>query len=115
MWNKPFKPLTVKERQQSTLPEPIVIRSSVEPESDHELSPRPTKKRRLIHVVDDCNIAPIHGRASSRLLSLNVSRKPLEVVSNASSISEAPAQADGLEGYYVVLWFESIYLSRIKV
>lgn len=97
MWNKPFKPPLLKQ----------VSKLAVQDDSFETSSPpRPAKKRRLIHVVDDSppqlKTLPTHSPA------VNAPRKPLLSVTNpVASVQASPPPSDGKEGYYLILWYSS--------
>jgi DNA repair and recombination protein RAD54B len=94
MWNKPFKPPLLKQ-----IPKPIVKDKSFEPISP----PRPAKKRRLIHIVDDS--PPSSRTISTNSPAVNTPRKPLITVTNPVAVIQAAVPpSEGPEGYYLVLW-----------
>jgi hypothetical protein len=101
MMFKPFKPPLAK-----AVTRPVDIDLTI-PDSDSEDQPheyRPTKKRRLVHVVDDTPPVP---KATSSAATL-ASRKPLLVVSSSAQQKPCEVRSDGgHEGYYLVLWYAS--------
>jgi hypothetical protein len=100
MWNKPFKPPLLKQ-----VSRPPGEKASVEKETcELSLSPRPAKKRRLIHIVDDDD--PLPSRTTPAIPStFNAPRKPLINVLNPIAAAQATSPViDGHEGFYLVLW-----------
>src|ERR1700712_3555515 len=97
MWNKPFKPPLIK-------PVPGTSEPPIKHEASEYSTQPATKKRRLIHIVDD-------GLVSSRSLptnspAVNEHRKPLVSIRNTGVAAQAAAQNDDeSEGYYTVLWY----------
>lgn len=95
---KPFKPPLLKSVKKSTV-------DLTEPDSDPEFpQSRPNKKRRLIHVVED---SPPPSKAPPySSLAVNATRKPLLVVKNpVETKTSSDHSSEGLEGYYMVLWY----------
>ncbi|KAG9246250.1 SNF2 family N-terminal domain-containing protein [Calycina marina] len=101
---KPFKPpMLVGKRQQTPIDLASVPDSDVEviPESDDEVQPRPYKKRKLLVHEVDVSIE----KASMLSSAAKAPRKPLLVVNKpVNTKSEDQAGAEGVEGYYIVLW-----------
>src|SRR5277367_7171168 len=100
MWNKPFKPPLLKK-----VPKPAVEDDSFEPLSP----PRPAKKRRFIHIVD--NSPPACRTLPTNSIAVNAPRKPLLTVTNPVAAAQAAASpSDGPEGYYLILWYVGQYM-----
>jgi hypothetical protein len=105
MFRKPFKPPFKSVAQ--------VIEDSEEEIEEEELvdltaSPRPRKKRRLIHIVPDSPPKATPLLAFSK--SVNAPRKPLLPVVNPLVAVKAVAPANNApEGYYMVLWYVDPY------
>jgi DNA repair and recombination protein RAD54B len=99
MMFKPFKPPLIKS---ITKPAPVDIDLTVpDSDSDADSQPRPPKKRRLIHVVEDS--PPLNRTATSS--AVLAPRKPLLVVKNPAEAKPSTEDStDGPEGYYMVLW-----------
>jgi DNA repair and recombination protein RAD54B len=97
---KPFKPPLLK-----SIAKPASITPIDLTESDEEPVHRPYKKRKLlVHVVED---SPPPTKAPSASSAVLAPRKPLLVVKNPTELRSAhDASAEGLEGYYMVLWYE---------
>jgi hypothetical protein len=115
MWSKPFKPPLLKSlqktveirstepkqepaltTQQSTTDKPIDL--------DLEPSPRPFKKRRLIHIIEDDESSQQATPTISA--AVKAPRKPLITVKNPIAAAQGTGPAsDGPEGYYLVLWY----------
>ncbi|TVY19385.1 DNA repair and recombination protein RAD54B [Lachnellula arida] len=93
---KPFKPPSLKVAPKR---EPIVVESSDEEDG---LKHRPYKKRKLLYVdVEKVPDSP-RKKASS---AVNAPRKPLLPVKNPIETKKSVDDgAEGLEGYYIVLW-----------
>ncbi|KAF4637889.1 hypothetical protein G7Y89_g181 [Cudoniella acicularis] len=94
---KPFKPPLLKSAAKPTSVD------LTESDKEGELHPRPSKKRRLIHVVED-SPPPSKGLPASSSAVI-APRKPLIPVKNPTDTKQSVDQlTDGLEGYYIVLW-----------
>ncbi|RDL40457.1 p-loop containing nucleoside triphosphate hydrolase [Venustampulla echinocandica] len=94
---KPFKPPLLKSVRKSTV-------DLTESDSESEFpQSRPTKKRKLIHVVEDS--PPPSKKPPPSSSAVNAPRKPLLVVKNPVETKTSSDQLlEGLEGYYMVLW-----------
>ena len=94
---KPFKPPLLKNASQ---PKPIVVDSSDE---EDEIKPRPYKKRKLLYIdIEKVPASPPKKSSSG----VNAPRKPLLPVKNPIESGKfVDDGAEGLEGYYNVLWF----------
>ena len=99
MMFKPFKPPLIKSIAK---PASVDIDLTVpDSDSDPESRPRPPKKRRFIHVVED-SPPPKKAAASSAVLA---PRKPLLVIKNLAETKPSTEDStNGPEGYYMVLW-----------
>lgn len=87
MW-KPFKPPLLKNG-----PKAVSAQSS---QDNVEYEDRPTKKRRLIHVIPDS--------PPSTATATVVPRKPLIPVSGTSASENSSSEVEHGETYYRVLW-----------
>lgn len=96
---KPFKPPLRKSVGNSAPVAPIDLT-----ESDDEPVHHPYKKRKLlIHIIEDSSPPTKAPPASSAVLA---PRKPLLVVKSSNELkSTQDAPVEGLEGYYMVLWY----------
>lgn len=77
-----------------------------EPDSEEaaEVLHPPYKKRRLIHIVEDSPSKKLSISSSA----VNAPRKPLLVLEAPNYVKPAePSLPEGLEGYYMVLWYAS--------
>ncbi|KAH8815865.1 SNF2 family N-terminal domain-containing protein [Xylogone sp. PMI_703] len=92
MW-KPFKPPLLKNGSK-TVP---IESAEYEPGSND----RPTKKRRLIHVIED---SPPRQVPSASSIATNAPRKPLIPVNNTTVIDKDISGSEQGVGYYRVLW-----------
>ncbi|RFU35781.1 hypothetical protein B7463_g588, partial [Scytalidium lignicola] len=92
MW-KPFKPPLIKNGPKAVLTDPA--------EDDIVLGDRPTKKRRLIHVVED---SPPRRLPLASSLATTAPRKPLIPVKNAPVVETASISSERGGAYYRVLW-----------
>ncbi|TVY82311.1 DNA repair and recombination protein RAD54B [Lachnellula suecica] len=96
---KPFKPPLLKSVAK---PKAIVIESS---DDEDEIQARPAKKRKLLYVdIDKVEDSPPRKSSSA----VHAPRKPLLPVKNPVETKQsANDEAEGLEGFYNVLWFET--------
>jgi DNA repair and recombination protein RAD54B len=94
---KPFKPPLLKSVQKQ---KPIVVDSD---DDEDDIQVRPFKKRKLLYVdVDKVPDSPPKKSSSA----VNAPRKPLLPVKNSIETKKSSNDvAEGLEGYYMVLWF----------
>ena len=94
---KPFKPPLLK-----SVARPAKVDLTVSDHGSDDESSRPTKKRRLVHVIED---SPPRSKAQNSS-GVGAPRKPLLVVSNRneSRTTTIDNVSEGLEGYYMVLW-----------
>jgi hypothetical protein len=93
MWAKPFKPPTLLRTAQK----PVVRHEPI----DLTESPRPTKKQRLVHVIEESPTKPLPVISAT----IVAPRKPLLPVINPISATKATeALVEGPDGYYLVLW-----------
>jgi len=97
---KPFKPPLLKSAQKD---KPIVVDSE---DDEDDIQVRPFKKRKLLYVdVDKVPDSPPKKSSSA----VNAPRKPLLPVKNPTETKKSASDgAEGLEGYYMVLWFGTI-------
>ena len=103
---KPFKPPLRQRPQQATIDLTSIPDSDTEivPDSDEEVQARPLKKRRLlVHEVEP----PSPPKAPSASFAARAPRQPLLVVKNPThtQVSDVSSINEGLEGYYMVLWY----------
>lgn len=92
---KPFKAPLLKQVEKKVSVDLTVS------DSEEDVHPRPYKKRR-IHIVEDSPKKSLPTASAA----VAAPRKPLLVVKNLADAQSAESGSlDGVEGYYLVLWY----------